>query len=116
MKLMCVVGARPNFMKAAPVIDSLRRYPDMQVLLVHTGQHYDHKMSTLFFQELGMPKPDIDLQVGSGSHGEQTGHIMMKIEPLMKVSGRMSSSSSGMSIPPLQPRYVRQNLAFRWPM
>ena len=83
MKLMCVVGARPNFMKAAPVIDSLRRYPDMQVMLVHTGQHYDHKMSTLFFQELGMPKPDIDLQVGSGSHGEQTGHIMMKIEPLM---------------------------------
>jgi UDP-N-acetylglucosamine 2-epimerase (non-hydrolysing) len=83
MKLMCVVGARPNFMKAAPVIDSLRRYPDMQVMLVHTGQHYDHQMSTLFFQELGMPKPDIDLQVGSGSHGEQTGHIMMKIEPLM---------------------------------
>ena len=84
MKIMCVVGARPNFMKAAPVIDSLRRYADMQVMLVHTGQHYDHKMSTLFFDELGMPKPDVDLQVGSGSHGEQTGQIMMKIEPLMK--------------------------------
>ena len=84
MKAMCVVGARPNFMKAAPVIDSLRRYADMQVMLVHTGQHYDHQMSTLFFDELGMPKPDVDLQVGSGSHGEQTGQIMMKIEPLMK--------------------------------
>lgn len=84
MKAMCVVGARPNFMKAAPVIDALRRYPDMQVMLVHTGQHYDHQMSTLFFEELGMPKPDIDLHVGSGSHGEQTGHIMVKLEPLMK--------------------------------
>jgi UDP-N-acetylglucosamine 2-epimerase (non-hydrolysing) len=81
---MCVVGARPNFMKAAPVIDSLRRYADMHVMLVHTGQHYDHQMSTLFFHDLGMPKPDVDLQVGSGSHGEQTGQIMMKIEPLMK--------------------------------
>jgi len=56
----------------------------MHVMLVHTGQHYDHQMSTLFFDELGMPKPDVDLQVGSGSHGEQTGQIMMKIEPLMK--------------------------------
>jgi len=72
-------------MKAAPVIESLRQYPDMQVMLIHTGQHYDHHMSTLFFDELGMPKPDVDLQVGSGSHGEQTGQIMMKIEPLMKV-------------------------------
>lgn len=84
MKAMCVVGARPNFMKAAPVIEALRRYADVQVMLVHTGQHYDHQMSTLFFQELGMPKPDIDLQVGSGSHGEQTGQIMVKLEPLMK--------------------------------
>ena len=84
MKAMCVVGARPNFMKAAPVIDALRRYQDVQVMLVHTGQHYDHQMSTLFFQELGMPKPDVDLQVGSGSHGEQTGQIMVRLEPLMK--------------------------------
>ena len=83
-KVICVVGARPNFIKAAPVIDSLRRYADMHVMLVHTGQHYDHQMSTLFFNDLGMPKPDVDLQVGSGSHGEQTGQIMMKIEPLMK--------------------------------
>ena len=57
MKAMCVVGARPNFMKAAPVIDALRRYEDVQVMLVHTGQHYDHQMSTLFFQELGMSSP-----------------------------------------------------------
>lgn len=84
MKLMCVVGARPNFMKAAPVIEALKRYPEVQVLLVHTGQHYDHQMSTLFFQELGMPKPDVDLQVGSGPHGEQTGQMMIKLEPLMK--------------------------------
>lgn len=84
MKIICVVGARPNFMKAAPVIEALRRVPGIQVMLIHTGQHYDRQMSTLFFEELGMPKPDLDLQVGSGSHGEQTGQIMVKFEPVLK--------------------------------
>jgi len=84
MKAICVVGARPNFMKAAPVIDALRRLPAVQVMLIHTGQHYDRQMSTLFFEELGMPKPDLDLQVGSGSHGEQTGQIMVRFEPILK--------------------------------
>jgi UDP-N-acetylglucosamine 2-epimerase (non-hydrolysing) len=83
-KVICVVGARPNFMKAAPVIEALRQNPSISVLLVHTGQHYDRQMSALFFEELGMPKPDMDLQVGSGSHGEQTGLIMLRIEQIFE--------------------------------
>ncbi|MGH7232105.1 MAG: UDP-N-acetylglucosamine 2-epimerase, partial [Nitrospiraceae bacterium] len=84
MKVIAVVGARPNFMKAAPVIESLRQHKDIDVMLVHTGQHYDREMSTLFFEELGMPRPNLDLQVGSGSHGEQTGQIMVRLEPVLK--------------------------------
>src|SRR5439155_15071047 len=82
VKVIAVVGARPNFMKAAPVIEALRRRRDIDVLLVHTGQHYDREMSALFFEELGMPRPDLDLQVGSGPHGEQTGHILIRLEPV----------------------------------
>ena len=84
MKVIAVVGARPNFMKAAPVIEALRRQRDIDVMLVHTGQHYDREMSTLFFEELGMPRPDLDLQVGSGPHGEQTGHILIRLEPVLR--------------------------------
>ena len=83
MKILNVVGARPNFMKMAPIIEEMRRFPDdFQYLLVHTGQHYDEKMSNTFFKELGMPSPDIDLKVGSGSHAEQTGNIMIKFEKI----------------------------------
>ncbi len=67
-KIISVVGARPNLMKAAPVIEALRRQSGVTVMLVHTGQHYDREMSQLFFEQLGLPKPDLDLQVGS-SHG-----------------------------------------------
>lgn len=84
MKTLCVVGARPNFMKAAPVIEALRKRPDVSVMLVHTGQHYDRQMSALFFEELGLPKPDLDLEVGSGSHGEQTGQIMIRMAPVLQ--------------------------------
>jgi UDP-N-acetylglucosamine 2-epimerase (non-hydrolysing) len=74
-----IVGARPNFMKAAPVIDALSRLGAAQHL-VHTGQHYDKAMSDVFFDELGMPEPDVNLGVGSGSHGEQTGRLMIALE------------------------------------
>lgn len=84
MNVMCVVGARPNFMKAAPVIEALRKRSWASVMLVHTGQHYDRQMSELFFEDLGLPQPDLDLQVGSGSHGEQTGKIMIRLEPILK--------------------------------
>jgi UDP-N-acetylglucosamine 2-epimerase (non-hydrolysing) len=81
MKIINIVGARPNFMKMAPIIEALNKYPEQcEHLLVHTGQHYDEKMSKAFFVDLGMPKPDIDLEVGSGSHAEQTAKIMVAFE------------------------------------
>src|SRR5713226_9722508 len=84
MKVICVVGARPNFMKAAPVIEALRKRPEISVMLIHTGQHYDRQMSAVFLEELGLPNPDMDLELGSGSHGEQTGQIMIRLEPVLK--------------------------------
>jgi len=76
-----IVGARPNFMKAAPLIRALEeRAPEMKYLLVHTGQHYDYEMSRAFFEDLDMPDPDIYLGVGSGSHAEQTARIMISLE------------------------------------
>jgi UDP-N-acetylglucosamine 2-epimerase (non-hydrolysing) len=81
MKIINIVGARPNFMKMAPIIEAMNRYPDqIEHILVHTGQHYDQKMSKSFFDDLGIPKPDIDLEVGSGSHAEQTAKIMIAFE------------------------------------
>lgn len=81
MKIINVVGARPNFMKMAPIIEAMNKYPnDIEHILVHTGQHYDAKMSKAFFDDLGMPKPDVDLGVGSGSHAEQTARIMVEFE------------------------------------
>ena len=81
MKIINVVGARPNFMKMAPIIEAMNMYPDqIEHLLIHTGQHYDEKMSKSFFVDLGMPKPDMDLEVGSGSHAEQTAKIMVAFE------------------------------------
>lgn len=81
MKVINVVGARPNFMKMAPIIEAVNRYPEaFDHILVHTGQHYDERMSQSFFVDLGMPKPDIDLEVGSGSHAEQTARIMVEFE------------------------------------
>ncbi len=82
MKIICVAGARPNFMKIAPIMDAFLAHPDIEPLLVHTGQHYDEKMSDLFFRELGIPAPDINLEVGSGSHAVQTAEIMKAFEPV----------------------------------
>jgi len=81
MKIINVVGARPNLMKMAPIVTELARYPgEFDQLLVHTGQHYDERMSHLFFEQLGLPRPDINLEVGSGSHGAQSGRIMAAFE------------------------------------
>ncbi len=81
MKIINVVGARPNFMKMAPIIEAMNARPGVfDHVLVHTGQHYDARMSRAFFEDLGMPRPDIDLGVGSGSHAEQTGKVMMAFE------------------------------------
>jgi len=85
MKIILVVGARPNFMKIAPIIDAIKEYNRtsgrlLKYCLVHTGQHYDEKMSKLFFDDLAIPKPDIDLEVGSASHAEQTAEIIKRFE------------------------------------
>lgn len=86
MKVIVVAGARPNFMKIAPIVRALRMRqrtrPDLQTLLVHTGQHYDHRMSGSFFSELEIPEPDINLEVGSGSHAQQTARIMTGFEEI----------------------------------
>ena len=80
MKILNVVGARPNFMKIAPIVDEMKRAPELSGMLVHTGQHYDEGMSEVFFRELGIPRPDVHLDVGSGSHAEQTARIMVEFE------------------------------------
>lgn len=82
-KIIHVVGARPNFMKVAPVIDALKEYDKIRQVLVHTGQHYDSNMSDIFFQQLGIPVPDINLEVGAGSHAVQTAQIMICFEQIV---------------------------------
>lgn len=84
MKIISVVGARPNFMKIAPIIKELSKFPNIEHILVHTGQHYDYAMSGSFFKELGIPKPDVNLEIGPASHAEQVGLIMIKLEKVLK--------------------------------
>lgn len=79
-KIILVCGARPNFMKIAPLMHELARHQQFEAILVHTGQHYDAKMSGRFFDELGIPAPHINLEVGSASHAQQTARIMMGFE------------------------------------
>ena len=94
MKLMSVVGARPNFMKIAPIIRAIdkrneevhsltRRGKAMEHFLVHTGQHYDYEMSKVFFEDLTLPKPNVYLSVGSGTHAEQTGKVIIELEKVL---------------------------------
>ena len=83
MKIVNVVGARPNLMKIAPLMDAYRSAPEIEPLLVHTGQHYDANLSELFFRQLGIPEPDLNLGVGSGTHAVQTAEIMRAFEPVV---------------------------------
>lgn len=84
-KILSVVGTRPNFMKMAPIAAALNQRPDeFEHLLVHTGQHYDDKMSEVFFEQLGVGAPDFKLDVGSGSHAAQTARIMERFEPVLE--------------------------------
>src|SRR6266850_487966 len=90
LKLLVIAGARPNFMKIAPLIKAAQAHNAacrngeirFDCRLVHTGQHYDAKMSDIFFQELGIPAPDFNLGIGSGSHAAQTANIMLQFEPI----------------------------------
>ena len=84
MRIVYVIGTRPNFVKTAPVIAALRdRLPDGAHTIVHTGQHYDRLMSEVFLEELGVPAPDHMLEVGSGSHARQTARVMERLEPVL---------------------------------
>ncbi len=90
LKFLIIAGARPNFMKVAPIIKQIRRYSlgeanhgmQLEYRLIHTGQHYDETMSDIFFTDLDIPPPDINLAVGSGSHAVQTANVMIKFEPV----------------------------------
>ncbi len=83
MNVFHIVGARPNFMKVAPVMNALKTRKHVVQTLVHTGQHYDANMSDVFFEQLGIPAPDVNLAVGSGTHARQTAEIMTRFEPVL---------------------------------
>jgi UDP-N-acetylglucosamine 2-epimerase (non-hydrolysing) len=83
MKILNVVGARPNLVKISPLIREMRRHPEIQPILVHTGQHYDEKLSDVFFRQMQIPKPDFNLGVGSGSQAAQTAEVLRRIEPVL---------------------------------
>ena len=84
LRIMSIVGARPNMMKVAPLLAEFRRHEDIEPVLVHTGQHYDYSMSQVFFDQLGVPPPDYNLDVGSGTHYAQTAEIMRKFGELVQ--------------------------------
>ena len=103
MKVLAVVGARPNFPKISPILEALRQYSDVTSLLVHTGQHYDQSMSGSLFEELEIPPPDVNLGVGSGTNAAQTAEIMARLAPviaserpdLVVVVGDVNSTAAG---------------------
>jgi UDP-N-acetylglucosamine 2-epimerase (non-hydrolysing) len=82
-RIWLVVGARPNLIKMAPIVAAIQRTGGLDARLIHTGQHYDQAMSDVFFKELGLPPPDVNLGVGSGSHAEQTSAVMLRMERLL---------------------------------
>ena len=83
LKILNVVGARPNLPKIAPLMREMQRHPEIEALLVHTGQHYDEKLSDIFFRQMGIPTPHVNLEVGSGSHAAQTAEILKRVEPVL---------------------------------
>jgi UDP-N-acetylglucosamine 2-epimerase (non-hydrolysing) len=84
MRIVNIVGARPNLMKVAPLAHEMKRHAEIEPLIVHTGQHYDANMSKIFFEDLGIPRPDYNLGVGSASHTVQTAQVMLALEPLFQ--------------------------------
>jgi UDP-N-acetylglucosamine 2-epimerase (non-hydrolysing) len=83
LRIVNIVGARPNLPKIAPLITQMRRHPDIEPILVHTGQHYDDQLSEIFFRQMGIPAPDVNLAVGSGSQAVQTAEVLKRIEPVL---------------------------------
>src|SRR5260370_39212941 len=83
LKILNVVGARPNLPKIAPLMQEMQRHPEIEAILVHTGQPYDEELSGIFLREMGIPSPPVNLEVGSGSHASQTAEILKRIEPVL---------------------------------
>ena len=84
LKILNIVGARPNLPKIAPLLREMRHHPEITAILVHTGQHYDQNLSDIFFLQMGIPAPQVNLEVGSGSHASQTAEILKRIEPVLE--------------------------------
>jgi len=84
LKILNVVGARPNLPKIAPLLREMRQHPEITTILVHTGQHYDENLSDIFFRQMGIPAPQVNLEVGSGSHASQTAEVLKRIEPVLE--------------------------------
>ncbi|MBD3248628.1 UDP-N-acetylglucosamine 2-epimerase (non-hydrolyzing) [Candidatus Woesearchaeota archaeon] len=84
MKIISIVGARPNFMKIAPIVHEIKKYAETEHLLIHTGQHYDPNLSEIFFEELGIPRPDINLGIGGGTREDQILRIKEKFNPVLE--------------------------------
>src|SRR5689334_22159680 len=83
LKIINIVGARPNLPKIAPLIREMQRHPEIDPILVHTGQHYDEALSDIFFRQMGIPAPHVNLEVGSGSHAAQTAEVLKRVEPVL---------------------------------
>ena len=83
MKIISIVGTRPNFMKLAALAEEIKKHSEIKHLVVHTGQHYDNAMSSFFFDDLKLPKPDVNLEVGSGAYGEQIGNVIIRLEKVL---------------------------------
>lgn len=83
LRIVSIVGARPNLPKIAPLMREMQRHPEIEPILVHTGQHYDDNLSDIFFRQMGIPEPHVNLEVGSGSHASQTGEILKRVEPVL---------------------------------
>ena len=107
-KIHLIAAARPNFMKIAPLYHALAAARDWaEPIIVHTGQHYDANMSEAFFVDLGLPAPDYNLEIGSGSHAEQTGGVMIAYERLCRLGGRSSRRDRGCTTSPCSRRRAR---------
>ena len=98
MKIVSVVGARPNFVKLGPIHKSLLPYCNH--IIIHTGQHYDYEMSDIFFKELGIPRPDINLGIGSASPGEQIGEMIRKLDVVFRLSQKQEASAVSLASKP----------------
>ena len=83
LKIINIVGARPNLPKIAPLMREMQRHPEIEPILVHTGQHYDEALSDIFFRQMGIPTPHVNLEVGSGSHAAQTAEVLKRVEPVL---------------------------------